>query len=183
MHTPPTPTAKAKKTPWLKRIAIVLLVAFMAIQFVQPSKNNTNVLMTNDISTVVTVPDTVHHLLKTACYDCHSNNTNYPWYTNIQPVGWWLADHIEEGKSQLNFQEFAALKPKPGGKYKTVAELQNHKLEEVRESQTDKWMPLDSYTWIHKEAKLTDGQRKLLMDWVDSASAQITAKSVASLQQ
>jgi hypothetical protein len=94
-----------------------------------------------------------------------------------------LADHIEEGKSQLNFQEFAALKPKPGGKYKTVAELQNHKLEEVRESQTDKWMPLDSYTWIHKEAKLTDGQRKLLIDWVDSASAQITAKSVASLQQ
>ncbi|TAD81524.1 MAG: cytochrome C [Bacteroidetes bacterium] len=159
--------------PWLKRIAIVLLVTLVGIQFVQPDKNNTDMVMANDISTVVTVPDSVHTLLKTACYDCHSNQTNYPWYTNIQPVGWWLADHIEEGKSHLNFQTFATLKPKPGGRFKTVAALQDHKLEEVRESQADKWMPLESYSFIHGDAKLTDAQRQMIINWVDSARVQL----------
>lgn len=135
--------------------------------------------MRNDISAVVTVPDSVHALLKTACYDCHSNYTNYPWYSNIQPIGWWLKDHIDEGKGHLNFQEFALVKA--NDRYKTVALRQDHKLEEVLESQEDKWMPLDSYTWIHKEAKLSDSQRKLIIDWVNTARKELMSKDTASL--
>lgn len=175
--TTPTTVAPKKQKPWLKLIFYVLLFAFITIQFFQPDKNNNSMVMTNDISNFLHVPDTVHQLLKTACYDCHSNNTNYPWYTNIQPLGWWLKDHIDEGKRELNFQEFAALKPRPNGKLKTAAALQDKKLDEVQESQEDKWMPLDSYTWIHRDAKLSDGQRKLIIDWVDSARAELKTKS------
>ena len=154
-----------------------LLIIFMGMQFLQPDKNNTDVIMTNDIATVVNVPDTVKSLLQTACYDCHSNNTNYPWYSNIQPVGWWLNDHIKDGKRHLNFQEFALMKIKPNGKYKTVAALQDHKLEEVAETVTEKEMPMESYTWIHKAADLTEDQRRLIINWVDSARAELKRKT------
>jgi hypothetical protein len=170
-------TTPKKRIPWLRNLFRILLIAIIAIQFFQAGKNNQDMEMKNDISTVVNVPDSVKSLLKTACYDCHSNYTNYPWYSNIQPVGWWLKDHIDEGKSHLNFQDFATLKPRPGGRYKTAAELQDHKLEEVRESQEEKWMPLESYTFIHSEARLSDAQRKLLMDWVDAARAELKDKS------
>jgi Haem-binding domain len=167
--SPPLP----KKRSLLKRVSWWLLFILLAIQFFQPGKNNQSMDMTYDISTVVAVPDSVKWILKTACYDCHSNFTNYPWYSNIQPAGWWLKDHIEEGKSQLNFQEFALLKPRPGDRFKTPASLQSHLLEEIAESQTEGWMPLKSYTFIHKEARLSETQRRQIVQWVDSALVQL----------
>ncbi len=137
--------------------------------------------MEADISTVVNVSADVHTLLKTACYDCHSNHTNYPWYTNIQPVGWWLQDHIEEGKNHLNFQSFADLKVREGGRFKTVEALQDHKLEEVTEMVKEDDMPLPSYTIIHRDAKLTDAQKQMLLVWVDSARAQLAAKAAIAM--
>ena len=171
--------APAKKLRLLWRILLVLLAAFVIMQFFQPGKNNQSMDMTNDVSKVVAVPDTVAALLKTACYDCHSNFTNYPWYSNIQPVGWWLKDHIDEGKSALNFQEFALLKPKAGGRYTTVAGLQAHKLEEVNEQVKEKEMPLNSYLWIHKEAELTEDQRLAIADWASKAIQQLEGTSNA----
>jgi hypothetical protein len=158
---------------WLKRIGIFLLAVLVTIQFFQPGKNNQSMDMANDISTVVAVPEEVHSILKTSCYDCHSNNTNYPWYTNIQPVGWWLKDHIDEGKGKLNFQDFATLQPRPGGRYKTARELQDHKLEEVAETVEEGEMPLKSYTIIHRNAILDETQKKLVTDWVKAAREEL----------
>lgn len=168
------PAAPKRRTSWFRRILMFLIVAFVAIQFIQPGKNNQSMDMSNDITTVVNVPDTVQKLLKRACYDCHSNFTNYPWYSNIQPVGWWLKDHIDEGKGHLNFQEFALVKA--NDRYKTVALRQDHKLEEVEETVESGEMPLKSYTFIHTESKLNEEQQKLILSWVDSARIQLARK-------
>ncbi len=140
----------------IKKILIVLAIAFIAIQFFQPEKNDTNDL-TYDISTKYQVPDDVNHLLKVSCNDCHSNKTEYPWYANVQPVAWWLNDHVVDGKRHLNFSTFTKL---------PIA-VQNHKFEETIEMVENKEMPLESYTnfGLHAEANLTDAQRELIMDW------------------
>ena len=91
----------------LKKIAYVLLAALVIIQLFRPDKNIAAGPFPNDISTKFAVNDNVASVLKEACYDCHSNNTKYPWYANVQPVAWWLADHVNEGKKELNFSEFA----------------------------------------------------------------------------
>lgn len=147
----------------VKKILLGLLVVFVVIQFIQPEKNVNKAVQVNHIATKYTVPDTIENLLSVACYDCHSNNTKYPWYNNIQPVAWWLASHVNDGKKHLNFDEFT----------KYSLKRQDHKLEEVIESQTDHWMPLDSYTWIHKEAKLADAQSKLIIDWANETRLKI----------
>jgi hypothetical protein len=171
---------KAKGGKILRSLLLLLLLAFVAIQFFQPDKNNQSLDMTHDIATVVTVPDSVHSLLKTACYDCHSNNTNYPWYANIQPIGWWLKDHIDEGKSHLNFQEFALVEPRPNSKYNTRVLRQDHKLEEVYEQIDTGEMPLKSYTLIHGEAELNASQAKMIMDWVGNARTELIRDSLVA---
>lgn len=166
--------SSTKKTG--KRILLILFIIFAALQFFQPDKNNQRFDMTNDISKVVHVPDSVHQLLKIACYDCHSNQTNYPWYANIQPVGWWLKDHIEEGKSHLNFHEFALVEASERFPSKTLR--QDHKLEEVAEQIETNEMPLKSYTLIHGEAKFTETQKKMLLNWVAEARTQLIKDSL-----
>jgi hypothetical protein len=146
----------------IKKILIVLAIAFIAIQFFQPEKNDTNDL-TYDISTKYQIPDDVNHLLKVSCNDCHSNKTEYPWYANVQPVAWWLNDHVLDGKRHLNFSTFTKL---------PIA-VQNHKFEETIEMVENKEMPLESYTnfGLHAEANLTDAQRDLIMDWAKEQMA------------
>lgn len=146
----------------LKKIGYVLLAAVVIIQFIQPSKNKSEGTSPNHINTKFAMNDNVAIVLKTACYDCHSNNTSYPWYSMIQPVGWWLQNHIKEGKGELNFDEFATYS----------AKKQKHKLEEIGEAVTDGWMPLDSYKWIHKEAVLTPQQKAAVKKWVDQSLEQ-----------
>src|SRR4051812_1459572 len=92
---------------FLKRILLLLSVVFVIIQFFHPAKNQSEVISINDITKVYPVPGEVQKILKTSCYDCHSNNSIYPWYAKIQPVSWWLNHHIDEGKHELNFSEFA----------------------------------------------------------------------------
>jgi hypothetical protein len=91
----------------------------------------------------------------------------YPWYNNIQPVAWWLQNHINQGKHELNFNEFASYAPKK----------QYKKLKGIIESQNDGWMPLDSYLWIHKDAILSQEQKENLIKWADSLSREIKAKN------
>jgi hypothetical protein len=109
------------------------------------------------------VPENIQNILKTSCYDCHSNNTNYPWYNKIQPVNWWLADHINEGKEELNFDEFNA--------YSTKKKL--HKLDEVIETIKDNEMPLKSYTLIHSNAKLSENDKQEIEAWVKKIKSEI----------
>jgi Haem-binding domain len=149
----------------LKKILLVLLLAFIVIQFIRPTRNISAAITANDITSHYAIPDSVMTILKTACYDCHSNNTNYPWYTNIQPAGWWIQDHVNEGKKELNFSEF--------GSYTVKRSMK--KLKEIKEQLDKNEMPLSSYTLIHTKAKLDSGQKKLLIDWCATVAAHITA--------
>jgi Haem-binding domain len=147
----------------LKKIAIGLLVVLVIIQFFKPARNISSEKSTNDITNKYTVPASVQEILKTSCYDCHSNNTVYPWYANIQPVAWWLADHVNEGKKELDFSEFLTYSPKKA----------HHKLEEVNEMVKEGEMPLQSYTIIHQNAKLSEPQKLEIATWADGLMKEI----------
>ena len=135
----------------------------IVLQFIQPQHNNGPELTPTDITHVVPVPDDVMAILKTSCYDCHSNHTNYPWYSRITPVNWWLNFHITEGKRELNFSDFANYS------YKKKSLMLDETAKEV-----DKlMMPLPSYLWVHKDAKLDDAHRKLLIDWTKNAKLEL----------
>jgi len=151
----------------IRKILIPLIVALIIIQFFHPAKNISTAAMPNDISLHFAVPSNVQDVIKKSCYDCHSNNTVYPWYNNVQPVAWWLQNHINEGKHELNFNEFASY----------PAKKQYHKLKGIIDSQNDGWMPLDSYLWIHKDAILSKEQKESLIKWADSLSRDIKAKN------
>jgi hypothetical protein len=141
----------------VKKILVALLVILVIIQFIRPEKNlSAEVTTERDLSKVHPMPENVHQLLVKKCYDCHSNNTQYPWYSNIQPVGWWLANHVNEGKGELNFNEFATYEKKKA----------DHKLEELLEVTEEGSMPLNSYVLLHPETELTADDKKLINDWV-----------------
>lgn len=133
------------------------------MQFLRPAKNESTIVSENDITRAYVVPDNVQEVLKVACYDCHSNNTRYPWYNNVQPITWWLNDHVKEGKQHLNFSEF--------GGYSTKRKAK--KLTEVAGTITDNEMPMSSYTFIHKDAVLNDAQKALVVNWARGLAAQI----------
>ena len=159
----------------MKKILIALIAIIVAIQFFSPEKNIDTKEQANAIETKYAMPDTVKQILSVACYDCHSNNTRYPWYNRVQPVAWWLASHVKDGKKHLNFDEFTTYSLK----------RQDHKLEELIESQEDHWMPLKSYTLIHKDARLSEDQSKLLIGWAEETRKAIHADSlyISSLKQ
>jgi len=154
----------------LKKILLILLVVIVIAQFIRPSHNDGSAASANDITHAVQVPDTVMSLLKIACFDCHSDHTNYPWYSKITPVNWWLHNHITEGKRRLNFSQFTT------GTFKRKTK----KLDEVAELVEKHEMPLDSYLWIHKEAKLNEAQQKLIIDWAKDAEAKLMQDSLKS---
>jgi hypothetical protein len=141
----------------LRRILIALLAVFIIIQIFRPTKNKSDKPSVNDISTKYKVPEDVANILKASCYDCHSNNTVYPWYAEIQPVAWWLNDHVIEGKKELNFSEFAGY----------PIRRQYKKLEEINDQIKKDEMPLKSYLIIHTYAKLDSQQKYSVTNWVN----------------
>ncbi len=141
----------------LKKTMLILLIIFMVIQFFRPTKNLAFAASINNITTQYSVPNDVQAILKTSCYDCHSNNTKYPWYNNIQPVAWYLKNHVDEGKKEINFDEFASYSPRR--QYKKFREI-NQQLEENE-------MPMGSYTLIHSNAKLNREQKIKVYTWVN----------------
>jgi hypothetical protein len=150
----------------VKAIILVAMVILIVIQFFHPSRNVSNKQSPSDIAAVYGVPSNVETILKKACNDCHSNNTRYPWYANIQPVAWWLKNHIREGKRELNFNEF--------GSYRISK--QYHKLESMIHEVKEGDMPLGSYTIIHTDARLTDDEKKTLNEWAQSIRDTIKLK-------
>ena len=144
-----------------KKILLSLLFILVLIQFFRPARNISADVQHTDISMVFSVPSRVQQILKRSCYDCHSNNTVYPWYMNIQPVAWYLAHHIKEGKHELNFSEFGTYTPKK----------QLHKLQEVAKEVKEGEMPLESYTILHHEAKLSQEEQAILVSWADSLAS------------
>ncbi|MEJ5962966.1 heme-binding domain-containing protein [Pedobacter immunditicola] len=139
----------------IKKVLLVILIVFIGIQLIQPARNESGQELSTDISKTVSIPSNVGALLKTACYDCHSNNTNYPWYAKIQPGEWWLASHIKNGKKELNFSEFGAYSSR----------RQQSKLKSIASQVEDGKMPLASYEFLHKNARLTNEQKGLIIHW------------------
>ena len=128
----------------VKIIAIVLLVAFVGIQFMPTTRNQSDSVPSTDFMLVNNVPENIQKKLQVSCYDCHSNNTQYPWYNQVQPVAWFLEDHIKEGKAELNFNEWDSLSNRrKKSKLRSI----------IKQIESDE-MPLNSYTLIHKEAKI-----------------------------
>jgi hypothetical protein len=151
----------------VKRIILLLLVILVVIQFFRPQKNLSITPSKVDIATQYAVPDNVTEILKHSCYDCHSNNTVYPWYFAIQPVAWWMQNHVNDGKRKLDFSEFASYTPKK----------QFHKMNDIIEQIKKDEMPLDSYLWIHRYAKLSEDQKNSILKWADSLGISIKVKN------
>jgi hypothetical protein len=150
----------------LKKIGWSLLIALVAIQFIRPAKNQTADPQPYAIQTAYPVPDHVSAVLKKACNDCHTNNSRYPWYASIQPVYWWLDHHIEEGKEHLNFDEYTNKRLR----------TQFHKMEEVIEQIKEGEMPLNSYTWTHGQARLTQSEKEMLTGWAQQVMDTMKAR-------
>lgn len=140
-----------------KIIAVVLLVAFVGIQFVPTERNQSNVVPKTDFMLVNSVPDHIKSKLQTSCYDCHSNNTQYPWYNKVQPIAWFLEDHIKKGKAELNFNEWDSLSNR----------RKKSKLRSIIKQIENDEMPLDSYTLIHREASFSEAEKQELIQWVE----------------
>lgn len=162
-------TNNMKKIPF-KWIGIVALLVLVVIQFIPSTNNNGIAEGPNDITHVVTVPDSVMTVLKTSCYDCHSNHTDYMWYSHIQPIGFWIENHVNEGKRHLNFSEYLTFKTK----------RKKHKLEEVAEQVETHEMPLWTYELMHKNAALNDAQLAMLKEWATQAAAGISLDSTGA---
>lgn len=141
----------------IKKILFIGLIIFLLIQLYQPARNiGLEQDITANFTKVYNVPKNVEAIFRTSCYDCHSNNTNYPWYSYIQPVRMVMESHINEGKENLNFNEW--------GNYSS--RKQNNKLDRIAKQIQSNEMPLSSYTMIHKNATLSATQKKEVLDWI-----------------
>jgi len=134
-----------------------LLIAFVGIQFMPTIRNQNNEVLETDFTKTFTVPTNIQNLLKNSCYDCHSNNTNYPWYNKIQPVSWFLEHHIKEGKKELNFSEFGGYSER----------RQKSKIKSIISQVRDDEMPLWTYTLIHRDTKLSEDDKKLITNYLN----------------
>lgn len=138
----------------MKKAILFLLIFILLIQFI-PTKHNTNEAAWQKIKEEQNLGDELHTIFSNACYDCHSNNTIYPWYSKIQPLSLWINHHVDEGKHHFNFNSLNEYSPK---KFK-------HKMEELVEMIEKEEMPLKSYTIIHKNAILTNEQQMMIINW------------------
>ena len=151
----------------IKKITLAVGVIFIAIQFIQPALNKSGQVLSTDFAKDYVVPANVQSILQNACYDCHSNNTNYPWYSNIQPMAWIMARHISNGKEKLNFSDF-------GG---NTARKQISKLKEISNQIKDDEMPITSYKLMHKSARLSQDEKALLMNWLQNKADSLSANN------
>lgn len=142
----------------LKKILIAFVVLFVIIQFFRIDKTNPVSAKENDFIEIYQPPAEITEMIKASCYDCHSNTTKYPWYTNVAPVSWFVKDHINEGRDYFNFSEWSLMTDK----------RQDHILEECGEEVEENEMPLPSYLWTHSEAELSHDQRETLEHYFES---------------
>ncbi|MBL7869467.1 MAG: heme-binding domain-containing protein [Flavobacterium lindanitolerans] len=138
-----------------KKIILGLAVILIGMQFFQPLRNQSDEVTASHIERVYAVPQNVKAILTQSCYDCHSNNTRYPWYSRIQPGAWYMARHIKKGKEELNFSTF--------GEYS--ARKQRNKFRAMAGQVKDGEMPLSSYTLIHRNAVLSQDDKQVLINW------------------
>jgi hypothetical protein len=150
------------------KIILAIGIIIIACQFFRPARNTNSRVTDADISKIVSTPDSVLYALKNACYDCHSNNTVYPWYANLQPVAWLISCHIRKGKEELNFSEF--------GNYSNRRQVS--KLDGIANSILDDIMPLASYRMMHLKAQLSASEKSLLIKWIQQAKDSLSEKRI-----
>ena len=151
---------------FFKTLGWVLLIALVVIQFFRPEKNIHPGDQPNAITKKFPVTADLKTILDKACMDCHSNNTRYPWYYSIQPVAWWLTNHVNDGKKELNFDDYTNRRPR----------FQYRRMEQTIELVKDGEMPIDSYTWTHKDAILTEEEKTKIYDWAKSVMSALEAQ-------
>lgn len=147
----------------LQIIVLIVFIVFVAIQFIRPDFSNPPVVQTETLEASTQISENVQALLTRSCADCHSNQTNYPWYSYVQPSANFLAGHIKEGRRELNFSVFNTYDSRK----------KSRKLEEMCEQAQYREMPLPSYLWIHWDAKLSGDEIKLLCDWTEAERARL----------
>src|SRR5688572_18149708 len=139
----------------LKIVSIVVVIVFVAAQFIRPNRVNPPIAEGEALEATIAVPDDVNKVLNRSCNDCHSHKTDFPWYSNITPVSFFLVDHVEHGRTHLNFSVWNT--------YERRQKLK--KLDEIREQIDLAAMPLPSYLWLHRDAVLSEADAKILKDW------------------
>ena len=139
-----------------RNLLIVFFTIFALIQLKYIDKSPIKINPESDFLILENAPKEVTELLKTSCYDCHSNQTHYPWYSKIAPVSWWLKGHIDHGREKLNFSEWDSYTPDQGDTLKVKSADMIEK----------KWMPILTYKIIHKDSRLNEAQREVLVDWL-----------------
>jgi hypothetical protein len=148
------------------KIAVIALVAgFIILQFIRPDFTNPPLIAGDTLTASAQVPADVQQILTRSCNDCHSNQTVYPWYSKVTPFNWFLADHIADGRRQLNFSVWNT--------YSTDKKIK--KLDEICEQVEHSYMPLPSYLWIHRDAVLEESQAKALCEWANTESARLSS--------
>jgi len=141
----------------IKIIFIVLIIAFIVIQFFRPDRITINEVSADDITKKMQVPDNVQQILKRSCFDCHSNHTVWPWYTNVAPMSWLVAKDVRGGRTKMNFSEWG----------KIPAAKQEARLESICEEIKEGEMPLKEYLLIHGDAKLSQQDKDALCKWTE----------------
>lgn len=149
----------------LKWSAAGVAAVFLPLQLAQPARTNPPVK--DDFLKATGAPPEVAGLFRAACYDCHSDETRWPWYSHVAPVSWLVASDVNRGRRHVNFSEWPV----------TNAELARKKVEEMGDEIDDGDMPLKKYTLIHKDARLTDEQRDELTSWLDGQAKALKAEA------
>lgn len=139
-----------------RKVWLFLLIVLVVIQFIQPTRNHSPGIGENDISKVYAMPSEIHDTFTRKCYDCHSNHTRYPWYFHVQPIGWWLAAHIYEGKEHLNFSEFRTYQ----------ADKAVEKLEDIADVIQSRAMPIRGYVLLHPGSAITPQDETAIQAWI-----------------
>jgi hypothetical protein len=151
----------------LKWTAIVLALVFLGLQFIRPARTNPPVDEARTIQKHTQISPEVASILDRSCNDCHSNQTRWPWYSNIAPVSWFVANHVNEGRKELNFSDWA--------QYST--EDQTGILKQMCKEVTAGAMPMKSYLRLHWEAELSDEDVRTLCDWAQKESQRLSQAS------
>ena len=139
----------------MKKILIIFIVLLAAIQFITIDKTNPPADMNKDFLATTNPPSDIDVILKSACYDCHSNHTEYPWYTNVAPVSWIIKQHINDGRNHLNFSDWNDYTDKK----------KDHKLEECLDMIKSGEMPMQGYVMFHEEAEFNHEQKMAIISW------------------
>ncbi|WP_406843464.1 heme-binding domain-containing protein [Flavobacterium soyae] len=150
---------------FIRKILFIGLIIFLLMQLYQPVRNSDyGQVLPIHISKVYHIPRNIEAILQTSCYDCHSNNTQYPWYSYVQPVRLFMESHITQGKKDLNFSQW--------GDYSK--RKQGNKLDRIVKQIKANEMPLTSYTLIHKNAVLTPAQKEQVIKWAQKVNDSIS---------